>query len=159
MKHIDYDNIKKERKRIQNKKYCQAKRQKTGETCSEQSLSNTIPTLPSHMCVHFVKENAFQVVADRKGTFRNQGFANCLNPETNQWRIGEIIQRGKDLQNFKEMFCERKIRNYSSKGTENMCVNFGNAHKSNLEYIPSEDESEAVEVLNDNGKESKKGKF
>jgi hypothetical protein len=67
------------------------------------------------MCVHFVNENAFQVIADRKGTFRNQGFANCLNPETNQWRIGEILQRGKDLQNFKETFCERKIRNYFCK--------------------------------------------
>ena len=102
MRHIDYDNIIKERKRLANKKYSQAKRQKTGETCSGQSLSNTItqlpfPTLPSHMCVHFVNENAFQVIADRKGTFRNQGFANCLNPETNQWRIGKILQRGKDL--------------------------------------------------------------
>jgi hypothetical protein len=55
-----------------------------------------VSTLPSHMCVYFAKENAFQVVPDRTGKFRNQGFANCLDPESNKWRIGEIIKRGKD---------------------------------------------------------------
>jgi hypothetical protein len=54
---------------------------------------------------------------------------------------------------------KEKLEIIFEKGRENMCVNFGNAHRSNLEYIPSEDESEAVEVLNDNDKESKKGKF
>jgi hypothetical protein len=55
-----------------------------------------VSTLPSHMCVYFAKENAFQVVPDRMGKFRNQGFANCLDPESNKWRIGETIKRGKD---------------------------------------------------------------
>jgi hypothetical protein len=55
----------------------------------------SLSTLPSHMCVYFAKENAFQVVADRTGKFRNKSFANCLDPETNKWRIGEIVKRGK----------------------------------------------------------------
>ena len=42
MSHIDSDNIKKQRKRLQNQKYYQKKRQKTEQTCAEQSLSNII---------------------------------------------------------------------------------------------------------------------
>lgn len=34
-------------------------------------------------------------------------------------------------------------------GTENICIKFGNAHRSNLDYIPTEDESEAEEVENE----------
>ena len=32
----------------------------------------SLSALPSHMCVYFAKENAFQVVADRTGKFRNK---------------------------------------------------------------------------------------
>ena len=66
-----------------------------------QKMSNS--TLPSHMCVYFAKENSFQVIADRKGTFRNKDFANCLDPENNKWRVGEILKRGK-YNNCKEIF-------------------------------------------------------
>ena len=51
-------------------------------------------TLPSHMCVYFAKENSFQVISDISGKFRNKSFANCFEPESKKWRIGEIIKRG-----------------------------------------------------------------
>jgi hypothetical protein len=42
MSHIESVNIKKQRKRLQNQKYYQKKRQKTEQTCAEQSLSDII---------------------------------------------------------------------------------------------------------------------
>jgi hypothetical protein len=44
---------------------------------------------------YFAKENAFQVVADRTGKFINKSFSNYLDPQTNKWRIGESVKRGK----------------------------------------------------------------
>ena len=42
MSHIDYDNIKKQRKKLYNKQYNDKKRQKIGETCSDQCISTSI---------------------------------------------------------------------------------------------------------------------
>ena len=63
------------------------------------SQGNTLAN-PSHMCVYFSKENSFQVIVDSSGKFRNKSFANCLDPESNKWRIGEIIKRGNSFTVF-----------------------------------------------------------